>query len=291
MSIVHITWFATFVGVMSGCKPATRATPTPAPAAQPPALQEAAASAPPAAPSEVAKVAPEPPAPEPPPPPEGMVYVPGGTVYIGRPQSVSKSATPPQRAQVSPFFIDRTEVTVAAYLKCAKARDCKLPPYQPGCNSTRKKPRLEHPMNCINKLDAERYCTTQGKRLPTTAEWQAAAGGTDGRSYPWGNEAAGEQLCWQARTDGLEETCPVGSFPQGASPFGALDMAGNVEEWTSTGNPDCEMNCFFIRGGSYRVDDMELGSPETLQIRVDESTASGEISWGPTVGVRCAKDL
>jgi hypothetical protein len=216
MSILHITLLATFVaGVVSGCKPAaTGATPTPAPAAQPPTIPEAAASPPPAATSVGAKVAPEPPAPEPPPPPEGMVYVPGGTVYI-----VPRD-TPRQRVQVSPFFIDRTEVTVAAYLKCTKARDCKVPYHQPGCNGTGKKPRLQHPMNCISKLNAERYCRAQGKRLPTTAEWQAAAGGTDGRTYPWGNEAAGEQLCWQRRTNGLEETCPVGAFPQGASPFG-----------------------------------------------------------------------
>jgi formylglycine-generating enzyme required for sulfatase activity len=288
MSIVHITWLATFVaGVVSGCKPDTRATPIPAPAAQPPAIQEAAASAPPAAPSEVAKVAPEPPAPEPLPPPEGMVYVPGGTVSIGP----HASDTPPQRVQVSPFFIDRTEVTVAAYLKCAKARHCKLPPYQPGCNSTRKKPRLQHPMNCISKRNAERYCTTQGKRLPTTAEWQAAAGGTDGRSYPWGNEAAGEQLCWQRRTNGLEETCPVGSFPQGASPVGALDMAGNVAEWTSTVDPDSGMGGFFIRGGSYWVDQLSLPDNSDLDIRVDESSSSSDISWDPFVGVRCAKDL
>jgi formylglycine-generating enzyme required for sulfatase activity len=287
MSILHITLLATFVaGVVSGCKPAaTGATPTPAPAAQPPTIPEAAASPPPAATSVGAKVALEPPAPEPPPPPEGMVYVPGGTVYI-----VPRD-TPRQRVQVSPFFIDRTEVTVAAYLKCTKARDCKVPYHQPGCNGTGKKPRLQHPMNCISKLNAERYCRAQGKRLPTTAEWQAAAGGTDGRRYPWGNEAAGEQLCWQRRSNGLEDTCPVGSFPQGASPFGALDMAGNVAEWTSTVDPDDGMGGFFIRGGSYWVD--ALSSPDSLDsdIRLDASSSMTDFSDDPFVGARCAKDL
>jgi formylglycine-generating enzyme required for sulfatase activity len=285
MSFVHIALFVALVtGVLSGCKPSTRATPTPAPAAQPPATQQAAVSAPRGATTEAAKVAPKPPRPEPPPPPEGMVYVPGGTVTIGRPRSISASAKDPERVEVSPFFIDRTEVTVEAYLKCVKAGDCKLPDHDSGCNGTGKKPRLKHPMNCINKLEAERYCTTQGKRLPSTAEWQVAAGGTDGRSYPWGNEPAGEQLCWQG-----ERTCPVGSYPQGASPYGVLDMAGNVAEWTSTVDPDSSMGAFFIRGGSYWVDDLELAQPETLAIRVDESSSTRGST--PRVGVRCAKDL
>jgi hypothetical protein len=71
--------------------------------------------------------------------------------------------------------------------------------------------------------------------------------------------------------------------------FGALDMAGNVAEWTSTVTPSSGMGGFFIRGGSYRVDELVL--PDSLDIRVDESTSSTDISWDPFVGVRCAKDL
>jgi formylglycine-generating enzyme required for sulfatase activity len=294
MSIVHITWLATFAVVMvSGCKPSTRATPTPAPAAvQPPAPQEAAASpaqatptAPKAVPTEDAKVVPKLRTAEPPPPPpEGMVYVPSGTVHIGRiEERVAKAV------QVSPFFIDRTEVTVEAYLKCVKAQNCELPYPQPGCNGTAKKPRSKHPMNCINKERAERYCTKQGKRLPSEAEWQAAAGGADGRMYPWGNDAAGEQLCWQKSSKAPNGTCPVGSYPQGASPYGALDMAGNVEEWTSTENPESTPVSFRIKGGSYEVDEMD---PEaTTNVRIGERFSSGPTSWGPTEGFRCAKDL
>jgi formylglycine-generating enzyme len=295
MSIAHITRFATLVAVMvSGCKASTRETPTTAPAAQSPAAQQAVASPAQAAPTaprvastDDAKVAHKPRTAEPPPPPpEGMVYVPGGTVHIGTTEeSVTKAV------QVSPFFIDRTEVTVEAFLKCIKARECKRPYHQPGCNGTAKKPRLKHPMNCIDKREAERYCTKQGKRLPSEAEWQAAAGGTDGRIFPWGNDAAGEQLCWQARTGGREETCPVGAFPQGASPCGALDMAGNVAEWTSTVAPESSMGGFRIKGGSYEVDDMELAVPDALHVRIDQWTSSTEVNSHLTVGVRCAKDL
>jgi formylglycine-generating enzyme required for sulfatase activity len=283
MASVHIAWCATFVVVMvSGCKPSTRATPTPAPAVQSPAAQNAAAPPAQDAPTDDAKVAPKPRTAEPPPPPpEGMVYVPGGTVHIGEPQN--------EDVKVSPFFIDRTEVTVEAYLKCVKARGCDPPYPQPGCNGTAKKPRLKHPMNCINKKEAEQYCTKQGKRLPSEAEWQAAAGGTDGRIFPWGNDAAGEQLCWQKSSKAPDDgTCPVGSYPQGASPFGALDMAGNVEEWTSTVESESTPVSFRIKGGSFLVDDME---PEASNERIGERSSSGWSRYDPAAGVRCAKDL
>lgn len=289
MSIAHVTWSAAFaVGMVSGCKPSTRATPTPAAAA----THEAAASpaqvastTPKPAPTDDAKAAPKTRTAGPPPtPPEGMVYVPGGTVKVG-----TNEENVTQAVQVSPFFIDRTEVTVEAYLKCVKARDCEPPYPQPGCNGTAKKPRLKHPMNCINKDEAERYCTKQGKRLPSEAEWQAAAGGTDGRIYPWGGDPAGGQLCWQKSSKAADGTCPVGSYPQGASPFGALDMAGNVEEWTSTVDPGSSMGGFRIKGGSYQVDDMV---PEALQqVRIDEKSSLTGINSDLTVGARCAKDL
>jgi formylglycine-generating enzyme required for sulfatase activity len=209
-----------------------------------------------------------------------MVYVPGGTVHIGEPQN--------EEVKVSPFFIDRTEVTVEAYLKCVKARGCEPPYPQPGCNGTAKRPRSKHPMNCINQREAERYCTKQGKRLPSESEWQAAAGGTDGRIFPWGNDAAGEQLCWQNSSKAPNGTCPVGSYPQGASPHGALDMAGNVEEWTSTVESESTPVSFRIKGGSFRVDDMD---PEASNESINERSSSGWSRYDPAAGVRCAKDL
>jgi len=288
MTIARISLSAAFVaGLLSGCKQSSQTTQLaslPASPAPQPAATKSATAAP-------GQAAPAPPPTQPPQPPEGMVYLSGGTFDMGPPESVTEGK-PPQRVQVSPFFLDRTEVTVAAYLACARAKGCTASKPGEGCNATAKKPRLQHPMNCITKGQAEQYCAAQGKRLPSSAEWEFAARGTDGRDYPWGNDAAGEQLCWQHRTGGLNEnTCPVGAFPGGASPFGALDMAGNVAEWTSTEVTGAVLpGAFSTRGGSYVFDPLDRAEPETTKIRADQSEPFGNSNAIPTLGVRCAKN-
>lgn len=227
---------------------------------------------------------------KPPEVPPDMVLVPGGTFKMGPPEDLSGGA-PPVTTSVGAFFIDRTEVTTDAYLACVRAARCELPPRASGCNATEKKPRLTHPVNCVTKPQADRYCTEQGKRLPSESEWEFAARGSDGRAYPWGNDPPAEQLCWQnAAKAGNRRTCPVASYPQGASPFGALDMAGNVAEWTATENKEASgPGAFYTHGGGYLVD--EMASPDYYDVRADKRDSRGDTRVDPDLGFRCAKSI
>lgn len=129
----------------------------------------------------------------------------------------------------SSAVLDRTEVTVAAYRACVDAKVCPEPTGTDAeCNWGRSG-RDDHPINCVTWVQAYTYCDWRGDRLPTDQEWVYAAGGPEGREYPWGDEEPTTQLCWKK-----SQTCPVGSFPAGNTPEGLQDMAGNVYEWTST---------------------------------------------------------
>ena len=189
-----------------------------------------------------------------------MVHVPGGTFQMGSPLEVGRDDEHPQhQVTLSGYCIDKTEVTVADYGRCAESRKCTPAPesatdgWDSWCNGT-SADRKDHPVNCVDWNQAKAYCESVSKRLPTEAEWEYAARGGDGRTYPWGNkEPSAERLnacgseCralaermvveWKAAMyeddDGWPATAPVGSFPGGASRFGALDMAGNVWEWTA----------------------------------------------------------
>ena len=122
--------------------------------------------------------------------------------------------------------------------------------------------RASHPVVQVSARDAQAFCAFHRLRLPTEIEWEFAARGIDGRRYPWGNDAPVQgglvslanfgtvPCCAADDSDGYRTTAPVGSFPAGTSPFGVLDMAGNVWEWTSSpfpGQPDERV----IRGGGW----------------------------------------
>jgi formylglycine-generating enzyme required for sulfatase activity len=167
-------------------------------------------------------------------------------------------AKPVHKVTLSPFCIDRTEVTVAGYRACVQDGGCPPPsatvdwkdikPEEKakwGQYCTWGKRKLdEHPINCVDWNQATTYCEWAGGRLPTEAEWEYAARGRDGRIFPWGNQrpdasklnACGGE-CGPAHMypgdDGWPATAPAGSFLEGASAFGVLDMAGNVWEWTA----------------------------------------------------------
>ncbi len=197
--------------------------------------------------------------------PSGMVYIPAGTFAMGSVDGDGQADQHPQHpVTVGSFCMDRTEVTVNAYTACVHTGACAPAPTTVNhdnsdhsledqfCNGERAD-RGSHPINCVDWQMATDFCAAQGDRLPTEAEWEYGARGTDGRIYPWGNDPPGPtqlNACgsecvalghandrnWRALhpgDDGWGSTAPVGSYPAGRSPFGLDDMAGNVWEWTS----------------------------------------------------------
>ena len=124
-----------------------------------------------------------------------------------------------------------TEVTNAQYLRCVDAGTC-----DPPADSNRRYADAQfadQPVTGVTWFQARDYANWVGGRLPTEAEWEKACRGTDGRTYPWGNQDPTGDLLNYSET-GLGTSNTVGSYPEGASPYGALDMAGNVWEWTSS---------------------------------------------------------
>ena len=195
--------------------------------------------------------------------PEGMVLVPGGEFEMGSEEEDSDEQ-PIRQVNVDTFWIDETEVTVAEYAECVDAGDCDAPPTGPSYNYG-VVGREEHPINGVDWSGAAAYCASvEGggvKRLPTEAEWEKAARGVDGLRYPWGDAPApsctlvvmseGGDGC------GVGSTWEVGSKPLSVSPYGALDMAGNVYEWVNDWYGDYVAdetdNPTGPTGGDYRV--------------------------------------
>ncbi|WP_437605776.1 bifunctional serine/threonine-protein kinase/formylglycine-generating enzyme family protein [Sorangium sp. So ce834] len=187
------------------------------------------------------------------PPPRDMVRVPAGRFSMGSAKG-GKSERPPHEVTLTRAFdLDRTEVTVAAYQRCVDAGRCTpsglhgprasdADVEQRGALCTAADPaKAQHPISCVDQAQAAAYCAFVGKRLPTEAEWEYAARGADGREYPWGNEPPGCAHAVVSRPAGQgcgaigKGTQEVGSATAGASPSGALDMAGNVWEWVADG--------------------------------------------------------
>lgn len=143
----------------------------------------------------------------------------------------------PHRVYLSDFWIDRREVTVAQYGQCAAAGRCAEAPYAAGGERLN---RPDFPVVFVTWNDAQTYCAWVGGRLPTEAEWERAAKGMTQRIYPWGNVynpllSNHGRLGWDSldASDGFMELAPVGSFPDGRTADGIVDLAGNAEEWVS----------------------------------------------------------
>lgn len=165
-----------------------------------------------------------------------MVYVPAGQFYMGSNNAEAKEK-PRHRVILDAFWIDLTEVTNVQYRKCVEAGVC-TPVGVCTSNVSRSHNEAngdDYPVICVSWSQAYTYCKWVGAELPTEAQWEYAARGPQNFIYPWGNSWRAQVAnCTESDcTDGYEYTAPVGSFPEGASWVGALDMVGNVAEWTS----------------------------------------------------------
>ncbi len=245
-------------------------------------------------------VTPQPPSiPEKPPAPvapEGMLIVGAGTYAIGR-DGADPLEQPEHKVDLPPFFIDRTEVTNAAYKKFVDTTGHRAPSNWIGTSFPAG--RDDFPVTGVTWQDATDYAAWAGKRLPREVEWEAAARGADGRIYPWGNGwRSGVANIGQKPDKPTPEQYPTGikevaRYPDGASPSGAVDMIGNAWEWVADeikvypGNTesklDLELGATYrvIRGGAYD------GS------KVNDATYRGYLDGSqayPKVGFRCAKD-
>jgi len=150
-----------------------------------------------------------------------LIYIPAGEFTMGSKENLNE--LPIRKVFLDGYWIGKNIVTVAQFREF-----CKQKPYNYNWKSL--KPQWgwidSHPMVLVNWDEARAYCKWAGGDLPTEAQWEKAARGTDGRRYPWGDRFQANRLCTNTQS-----TAPVGSFPTGASPFGCLDMAGNVYQW------------------------------------------------------------
>jgi len=172
-------------------------------------------------------------------PPDGMVLVPAEEFQMGTNETdgtdnnqatntplSNNDARPQHTVKSKAFFLDKTDVTNAQYKAFCDATGYAPPPqWKDGMYSDG---QGNFPVIRVSWYEAKAYATWKGKRLPTEAEWEHAARGTDGRLYPWGNTWDDANAAWSG------SPVEVGSKPSGASPYGALDMAGNVAQWTSS---------------------------------------------------------
>lgn len=232
--------------------------------------------------------------------PPGMIAIPGGELWMGS-NAHGLDELPAREVYVSDFFIDATEVTVAQYAGCVSDGDCGLPTPGPACNWG-VSGRDDHPINCVTWQDAHDYCSWAGgvqpKRLPTEAEWEKAARGTDERTYPWGNEPPPDCSLIIMNLGGgggcgMLSTHPVGSRPLGDSPYGVHDMAGSAWNWVAdwygpydvaetddpTGPPTGTLRV--LRGGGWDTTDIHWFRTSARNPHVPEATDRN-------IGFRCA---
>jgi len=242
-----------------------------------------------------------------------QVYVPAGEFKMGSTRSEDPQALdeelPQHIVSLDAYWIDQTEVTNAQYALCVAAAACTKPKDTSSLSRASYYNNTQYasfPVIYVTWDQAAAYCKWGGRRLPTEAEWEKAARGPDGRFYPWGNTFDGSRAnycdincvnAWKDShyDDGYTDTSPVGDYPDGASPYGALDMAGNVYEWVADwfgpysriqqSNPTGPVIGLehIIRGGSWGDDQVHIRSAVRSHVAALPAYQSNFI------GFRCAR--
>jgi len=227
--------------------------------------------------------------------PEGMVVIPAGGFLMGEEDGL-QDARPLHRVHLSSYWFDKYEVTNGQYRQCVEGGGCTPPKDRLTFDDPQ---RVQYPVTNITWNQARSFCQWQGKRLPTEAEWEKAARGTDGRRYPWGND--GETLKNRVRNGelkaGVSGIEPIGRQAATASPYGVFDLIGSVSEWVK----DWYAEDFYQRSpardpqgpprGSFRVLRGGEWNEKPPDLRASYRGWDDVTYWGPTLGVRCAEDV
>jgi formylglycine-generating enzyme required for sulfatase activity len=229
-----------------------------------------------------------------------MVPVPAGTFSMGS-NNGDSNQQPVHNVTLDAYWIDSTEVTNDMYGMCVSAGTCQ-PPTSPSStirdsyygNSTYD----NYPVIFVSWNDAQSYCEWAGARLPTEAEWEKTARGMDGRIYPWGNDSPSKSFL--NFNNDIGDTNAVGRYSSGVSPYGALDMGGNVMEWVNdwynakyyqnspSSNPTgpASGKSRVLRGGSWA--DNELSVRSTSRNWLEWFYLNPSVSYS-NIGFRCAR--
>jgi len=248
---------------------------------------------------------------------DGMtqLFIPAGTFFMGGMDVYRESdELPAHEVSMDAFWIDQVEVTNGMYNLCVEAGSCKPPVLLRSDNREEYfgNPEFQdYPVVNVTWYDANAYCQWAGRNLPTEAQWERAARGDDKRNFPWGDELPNEFNSNSINLVG--DTMRVGSYAEGASPFGVLDMAGNVWEWVAdryrpdyyrkapsenpTGPADNEVFSTYrvIRGGSFQDDwvVLRLANRSFLPGPNPSAQPTEEAYYGDSsakIGFRCAND-